>query len=382
MVSLFSTKFRAGLTSCGILIGIGLIMSVTAQPVQAETVVIKPVSWWQKNYDDSWASQSAYYTPLSTSGDSWDIYNLSYGIDGATAMYQATGNTKYIDQALAFSNNVMNTARPSSSLSGSEFKDGYLSWPNLSHPQLGNDGNEYALFESYGFRYVTRMLRVIRSTPALYNNPVYKSQYSELLSFTEKNVFDKWRARGVESYIYRQNTHMASHWAFIAMDLQTISTSSTRRAQARQIFNDINYHLPNYKNASLRGQFIQNPADTQALFWNYDWNSSARPGSDVAHGNNVIAFIVDAHDKKRGSWSDDDIKRLTRTFNSVIWKSSTSYAANVDGSGTGTGWFSDGFVKLGRYDRSLQKRIEGITVGQGAQLYGNGALSAKLLTAN
>ena len=57
------------------------------------------------------------------------------------------------------------------------------------------------------------------------------------------------------------------------------------------------------------------------------------------------------------------------------------YAGFVDGSGKGNGWFNDGFMKLGRYDIEIQKRLETHQVGRGVQFYGNGALNASRLRA-
>jgi hypothetical protein len=42
----------------------------------------------------------------------------------------------------------------------------------------------------------------------------------------------------------------------------------------------------------------------------------------------------------------------------VVWPGGTKYAAYVDGTGSDNGWFSDGFVKLGRYDAAVQQRLE------------------------
>jgi len=52
----------------------------------------------------------------------------------------------------------------------------------------------------------------------------------------------------------------------------------------------------------------------------------------------------------------------------------------VDGSGRGTGFFNDGFVKLGRYDANLQRRLETHVVARNTQLYANGALNMRFLT--
>jgi hypothetical protein len=55
------------------------------------------------------------------------------------------------------------------------------------------------------------------------------------------------------------------------------------------------------------------------------------------------------------------------------------YRAYVDGSGTGTGWFADGFVKLGRYSAAVQQRLERHPVVNG-QFIANMALNAKILS--
>ena len=67
-----------------------------------------------------------------------------------------------------------------------------------------------------------------------------------------------------------------------------------------------------------------------------------------------------------------DGDRLTELAN--VWRG----AAHVDGSGAGTGWFSDGFVKLGRYDAALQARLEPHQPANG-QFYAAMALNAAVL---
>jgi hypothetical protein len=76
------------------------------------------------------------------------------------------------------------------------------------------------------------------------------------------------------------------------------------------------------------------------------------------------------------------MRALSMTFLDAIWRTDDGridYAAYVDGSGKGTGWFSDGFIKLGRFDSNVQERLEGHTVGRSTQFFGNAALNAKRL---
>ncbi len=335
---------------------------------------LRSVADWETLFLGVWNRDHTGFLAMSNSLDSWQFYGLAYGIDGNTAMYRATGKTQYIDRALLYVNNMVAHAKVSSSLSGSQFKDSYLGWASARSDTLGQ---EVPLFESYCWRYVTNLLRVIHDTPALYGNATYKAQYDRLLAFTERNMFEKWYKRGPNAYIYRVNTHMASHWAYIAMDLVRLTTDATRRATYQLVLDNINLHLPNY-NASLRQQMGTSPVNSAAYFWSESWGSHSRPGQDVSHGNGVMAFVVEARDVGMG-WTATDISKFVATLNSVVWPSSGVYRNYVDGTGTGNGWFNDGFVKLGRYDANLQRRLEAHTVGRNTQFFGNGALNARFL---
>jgi hypothetical protein len=336
---------------------------------------LRTVAAWEQLFLGRWnAEHTADYLPRSQSLDSWQFYNLGYAIDGNTAMYRATGKTQYLDRALLYVNNVVNNAKVSSSLPKSSFKDSYLGWASARSDTVGQ---EVPLFESYCWRYVTRMLRVIRETPALYDNATYRAQYDKLLAFTEKHIFEKWNRRGANAYIYRSRTHMAAHWAYIAMDLSRMTADATKKAAYLAVFNNVNRDLPN-STSSLRQQLRAGFVSTPAYFWSDVWGSTSRPGQDVAHANGVMAYIVEARDLGM-EWTDDDIRKFIGTLNAVIWPSATKFGNYVDGSGAGNGWFNDGLMKLGRYDANLQRRLEAHKVGNNSTYYANGALNAFLL---
>ncbi|WP_395809397.1 hypothetical protein [Archangium minus] len=344
---------------------------MTAQAVTG----LRSVAEWEKLFLGTWeSSHTSDFLPRSKSLDSWEFYNLGYGIDANTAMYRATGKTQYLDRALLYVNNMVANARPSSTL-GSNFKDSYLGWKS-ARPEVVNQ--EVPLYESYCWRYVTQLLRVIRETPELYSNSTYRTQYDRLLAFTEKNIFEKWYQRGANAFVYRARTHMAAHWAYIAMNLSLMTTDPARKATYTAVVNNINRDLPN-STSSLRQQMKPNPANSAAYFWSDVWGSTALPGQDSSHGNGVLAYIVEAHDAGI-EWTDDDMRKFSATLNNVLWPAAGKYAAYVDGSGAGGGWWNDGLMKLGRYDANIQRRLETHTVGRNVQFYGNGALNMKLLS--
>ncbi|MDQ1621277.1 MAG: hypothetical protein QOE19_3846 [Actinomycetota bacterium] len=338
---------------------------------------LRPVAGWDALFARSWARQRPAAEVRSRSRDSWDHYSLAYSVDGLTAAYLATGTTAYVDESLRLVENVAGTAVRSSSLRRSQFHDDFEGWAS-QRPDVR--GQEVPLFESYFWRYATSLLRVVRQTPALYADPARRIRYEHLLRFAEQHVMAKWLARGAEQNIYRSRTHMAAHWALIALNLSAVTTDARKRSAYRSIVARIDGDLPNSPSA-LHDQLVRRGDHPQAWFWSDVWGSAHPPGQDVAHGNGVLAYVVEAHDHgDHGSgWTDQDIAGFVRVFNDVIWPREGEAAQYVDGTGRGNGWFSDGFVKLGRYAPGLQRRLEAHQPAN-AQFYANGALNAALLT--
>jgi len=343
----------------------------TASPPPQPVGRLESVEWWNRKFHRYWADVRPREMALSRSADSWDHYSAAYSVDALTAAYQATGDTAYLDDALRMVENVMASSRPSSSLPRSQYHDAFRGWASSQE-----GGKEVPLYESYFWRYATSLLRVIHQTPRLADDAAVQRRYRAVLAFAQRNIVRKWVQRGASSAVYRSRTHMAAHWAMIAVNLSAVTTDPALLAQYRQIITSIDRRLPNYP-SSLRRQMKPNPRDRNAYFWNDVWGSSARPGSDVSHGSGVIAYVVTAHDQGI-DWTQQDIARFVELLDRVVWPRKGVVTEFVDGSGTGNGWIADGWVKLGRYDPDLQRRLEQHTV-QNDQFLANGALNAALL---
>ncbi len=337
--------------------------ATTARRVPATAV--KPVAHWAAIFGDGWDYQYANSLPQSRSADSWDHYNLSYSVDACIAMFRATGERRYLDRALELVENVAASAVPSNTLRASRFSDDYRGWASS---RSGEGGDEVPLYESYFWRYGTALLVAMRDDPAVYGDAKYRARHGRLLDFAETHVFAKWYGRGPQKFIYRDRTHMASHWALIALHLSVLTADADRGSRYRTVLGEIDKRL--------RGQLRRNPAEPTAYFWSDIWGSARRPGQDVGHGNGVLAYVLEAHD--RGSvWTDADVAAFAAVLK-VIWPGGRTYRAHVDGTGTDNGWLADGFVKLGRTDPAVQLRLEGHQVVND-QFAANMALNAKIL---
>jgi hypothetical protein len=310
----------------------------------------------------------------AASGDSWQQYRLAYSIDALTSAYLATGRTSYVRDGLALLDAVAAGSRPSALIPGSRFHDRYRGWASGLR---ADGGDEVALYESYLWRYGTALLRVVRQDPALWNRPDLRRSYARLLGVAVHDVFGKWWSRGPDAFIYRERVHLSAHWALIALNLELLDASQQRRTRYARVVREFVQGSAAERRPGLRTQLVASPFDAQAWFWSDVWGSYDLPGQDVSHGNAVIAFAVEAHDLGIAI-TDDDIRRFEHTLTARVWPQPGPGAENVDGSGTGTGWFSDGFVKLGRYDAALQARLERHQPANG-QFYAALALNAAIL---
>lgn len=338
------------------------ITELTMSPEQ-----IRSVGSWEKLFLEQWDKELRIASPKSLSADSWDLYSLSYSIDANITMLQATGKTQYLDRALFYVENVISKAQQSKKLPNSQFKDSYLGWSNHSSPSQGNDGREYPLFESFLWRYVSKMLYIICEREDIAQSTKYAQRYQDILNFTEKHIYEKWSSRG-KNNLYRSNAHMFSHWAVISLNLYDI----TEKEEYLVVVEDF------VKKLRSRQTTLYTKNDIKVFHWDPVWNRSFEESQDVGHGNAVIGLIVDLYERDM-FYDKDDITGLIELFNSVIWKDSETFAAFFDGSGDGSGWFTDGFIKLGRYSKPLQLRIEKHNRGRSTQFFGNGALNSDVL---
>ncbi|MBM2623295.1 hypothetical protein JIG36_48140 [Actinoplanes sp. LDG1-06] len=339
----------------------GTLSPLPAEPDRpvVEAAVLKPVSYWAGVFLRGWNYQAEVGLPMTRSGDSWDHYNVSYTLDSLVAMFRATGERRYLDRALQFTENVVGTAKA--------VRGGYLGWTSA---QEGN--TEVPLYESYFWRYGSALLVAMKEKDLA----DYRTRYNRLLSFTEKHVFEKWYSRGPDETLYRERTHMTAHWGLIALNLAQVTGDATRRQRYRTVVADVDRHVPGY-GGGLKQQMRRNPVESTAYFWSDVWGSGQRPGQDVSHGNGVMAYVVEARDRGT-TWTKADMAAFARLLTRVVWPGGTTYRAYVDGTGTDNGWFSDGFVKLGRFDPGVQQRLESHRVVND-QFAANMALNARIL---
>jgi len=325
------------------------------------------VRYWQNLFDSRWSQTKSDAVSLSRSKNrNQEYYNLGLYIDGLRNIWQATGDNSYLDEALSLINTTVDDAQ---SVGG-----GFLGW-------RASDGSTYPLWDSFYWRQVVTILRIIEQSPSLRTSSKYRNQHEELVEFSERHIWDRYDNEGQTHNFYRTKTHMTAHWARIALELYLI----TGKSKYRQVFNNISYGSMIGRPSNLRNQIFPNPRDNEAYAWDDEWGVSyGSEIQDTSHGGAIVGMIVLAHDQGL-YWKRSDINALLKTVD-VVWTAPDVIKENVDASGgnASRGRLHEWFY-LARYSQSLQNRIKRDYLTNphlnyyGCQALGVAALNAQIL---
>ena len=322
-----------------------------------------PPSYWQERFDSEWygENRSEAFTLSRSKNLKQEYYYLALYIDGLTSIWQATGDSKYLDEALTLVQNTVNDA--------TSMGNGYLGWPAA-------DGNQYSLWDGFYWRSVATLIRIMHKSPILRSNGDYQTQFENLLAFSEKNIWDRYESDGLGNF-YRSNTHMTSHWARIGMELYII----TGKQKYKTVFENISFGVMVKNPSNLRGQLVKNPNTPSAYKWSSQWGNTNSRIQDVSHAGAIVSFIVRAFENQL-YWNQEDIDALVSTLDNVIWKDSygTKYMKNVDGSG---GYEAAGrineWLTLGRFSQKVQSKIKENYTGKNLSFFGTQSLGIIVL---
>lgn len=364
------------------------------------TPEIKSIQWWVGRY-----SLTADYNSVITNDfipgtttrrgwdDSWKHYEKAFSFGGNTRMWQATGDNRYLDRVLLYTEGVVDAAAISSSLGPNGFGDSFLGWIGKTHPS--GVIQEAPLYEFYCWRWIAMMLEEAYRRGMMASG-TYATRLQAIQGFLEQQVFTKWWTRGVNSYIYRTVMHISAHAAIICLFLKNRGSTATIKSRASTILDNID-HLgqPGYGGPynNLRSMFINHPYvsnPSSTAFWYAYFKDPPPPntipatdtnnGSDTSHAEAVVVYIDFAIQMGYGSWTVNDINKVINLWN-VVWpNASTHYnwlrgPTAVNTPLTWTPNYNEFFGAAG-YSRNQQIRMETFGGANQALYFGQGAYNS------
>ena len=321
------------------------------------------VMYWKNMFDTEWAQdkQDAISRSLSKNKNQ-EYYYLAYYVDGLIQVWQATGDNAYLDSALELINNTMNDAV--------DVGGGYRGWPAYN-------GNTYALWDSFYWRFVSTLVRVMHQSPDLRAQGDYQAQYEKLLEFSEKHIWERWQQAG-EGNFYRSKTHMTSHWARISMELYVITGNS----RYKSVFDKISFGQMDGRKSNLRDQIFSHPNVSGGILWDASWGVSK--GSDIqdtSHAAAIVSFWVSSYENNM-YWNKGDIDAVTATLLESVWPDQVggNFYEYIDGVG---GYDKIGrlheWLVLGRYNSKVQSKLKNDYTAKNLDFFGSQAVGIAAL---
>lgn len=292
-------------------------------------------------------SSLMYSHSLQNCGDDTfrqQIYYIGWFWAANINYWRATGSKKHVDEFLVTVYNMINK----SVLVGG----GYYGWPGTNTCGSTVYFPGIALWESYSWRHVTTWLRIASQSPEFLASShgqgsalpgiTYQDVFDDLLEWTETNIWDKWYADGIDN-MYRSNTHMASHWMLIALNLWYLNPTNT---QYQAVYEDIAFDgMPNRAGGNIRDQFEYDLTYTDSYVWSLNWNTLVSTGGtpqDTNHSSDFVSNVWEVYQAgiERGTpyeFTTTDMIGLARSVDNMTWvNNNTPIEASSRINGTGT----------------------------------------------
>ena len=328
------------------------------------------VADWKIKFDEEWTRAKSYYTNQTVgpeTGNQRRYYDFRV-IDGLIYMFQATGDTKYIDNFFWYVDRIKSEARP-----GTYHNDSYLDW------EVPWEGKPVAfqLYDGHGLRNVFKMLWLLKKYPEIRSMSNYQEKYDEYLSWFTTNLWDKWKSRGNGS-ILRSNTHMASHMASnMALYLYLLETDQAKKDEYISWVNAWNNNVDSKRNwggaagTGFRDQLrLNDPHD--GYVWAGPWGNMTS-SNDITHTNAEVQSVINQHHQGI-EWTSADIQLFLKTLNNMmdagsIATNSHPFFINLNTNSKSVKTFSYGWAMLGRYDEATQQKLKDFSISRNQASY-------------
>lgn len=287
-------------------------------------------------------------------GDHQEYYYMNWNLTGVISAWQATGDISYFNDAKLVVDNTISKTK-NITING----ETYLGWPEPGH------STGFELWDSMYWKEVATFLRIIHQSPNFIGSQ--REWFDSVLAFTERNIWDRYEAKGSDGNLYSYKPGDTSHWARIAMELYII----TGKQKYKTFFDNVSFNgctcPETLKGSSFRSQLFNNTSvipTANNISWTWGQTTSGEV-PDVPHLAALVQFIALAAENgmywNQGA-NQNDIAKWVSTFNNVVWTDNQPIKGSyyADGTGEKNNYpISQGVQAiLGRFDSEFQVRME------------------------
>lgn len=322
------------------------------------TMPTTTVSSYQSTFDTVESQQDMALTTMAASGDSLQYYTLAYALNAEISMYEATGNTKYIEKALDWEEAMVAKATVVDA-------EGARNWTGTWATSYSPTPITQVLYEIQGTTELARLSRLILTTPAL---GAYQRRAYPIFQFVRSDIVLKNLCTRGQSYDLQAGLSMSDKTAlFIRLVNDLVQVDPTMSCNG-VLYTTILTRWATQFHSRL------SPLGT-GLVWDegMPWYPQYT-APDTSHGNRYPYAAVELY--SRGIiFTSQDIIGLSNLLVNTIWNQSLSspqFTNIIDGSNPtfyncpvpancspgrapwGEGLIYFGWIMLGGYSSQVQ----------------------------
>jgi hypothetical protein len=282
---------------------------------------------------------------MAASGDGRKYYTFSYVMEGTLAQYEATRDTRYLEQVLVWAESMIASARVVDI-------HGLRNWSGRWVSQHASSPIAHQLDDLQGATALARAARLILTDEILSKN--YGHRARELKRFVQHDIVEKVLEAHRSKIWYRTNaantrelfSDKTALLVRLLLDLYRCDETERYRDLAEELLGGFTRRLVSYKKGALI------------------WDGPGVGPFDTSHANRMPYMAVDAYES--GVVIErQHIEGLARLLTEVIWDQSMwspQFANYIDGSNGriagrgpwGNGQIYSGWLTLGGYDARVQ----------------------------
>ena len=317
------------------------------------------LSFYQSAYDQVYAENLDYFNSMAASGDTTTentYYTFQYVLAPTLSMFEATGEAKYLEQALTWAETMLSKA-VIIDVNGNRNWSGPWQSPHTDTPI------SYLLNDLQGSTELARLARIILTDPNL------KNQYGDLAqaiyAFVRDEIVEKnlWVRGGMSWFI---------NVAYVVEEGKPISD---KVVLLLRILSDL-YLVdlePRYGDLALQlGECFKNrfTAYQGGLIWDLGIGYDGNPSEDTSHGNRHPWAVIDLYQADL-VFSREYVDGLANLLIGVIWNGSLDdpmFTNFIDGSNDevfgrepwNNGLIYAGWVMLGQFNQEVQEVCDAV----------------------
>jgi hypothetical protein len=331
----------------GVLVAFTAIFTATVPP-HAEAEECRK---YQPLFDTLYTANAHWIESEARAGRGTGYYYFSYVFGGTLAMFEGTGDLKYIERMFGWTDAMIKAATIVDARGKKNWSGAWSSpWADAPIP--------YMLEDLQASTELARLARVALTDPNL--RSIYGTRANAAYRFVKEHIVDKW--------LYTRN----SAWWFEKVAQDDSKDFSDKVALLVRLLLDLYQIDGNGSYASLATHLLEELK--QRLMPHYDsslvWDRDSSRAPDTAHANRIPVMLVDAY-AAGISVSSAEIRGVSNLLTRIIWDgSSTSprFTNHIDGGNSeifgrppwANGLIYSGWVTLGAYDAQAQRVAEAV----------------------